>query len=121
MQQLGETAEAMEAEDQKAIEAILNKRPTGNYWILLHYKSNELFMPSGERILNRAIKVYNTKPPELIGTIVHEVKNGEIVDTDVSLPDAPIDWESVLKHAGLEESMAVETNEKKAQAYLYNY
>ena len=78
-------------------------------------------MDTGEYVLVRLIKDYDTKPKALLGTIILEVKDGEVVDTQVNVHDMPIDLERLAPHIGLQEAPVVQTGRKDiANAYVYN-
>jgi len=122
-QELRETAEAMMAEDAKEIEKILNRRPNDSFWIVVHHKpvpKDRLRMDTGEQIIMRVVKDYDKQPSNQLGTMVHTVKNGEIVDTKVNLHDVPIDWERVAPLAGDESTPFVQERPDLKGSYLYN-
>ena len=87
-QELGETKQAMMDSDWKEVQNILNTRPTGDYWIVIHHKPTKMRMESGQQVLMRLVKAYDKKPSDLLGTIVLEVKDGEIFNTIVHPHDA---------------------------------
>lgn len=119
MQELGETVDAVMADDFKKIEAILNEKK-GDYWIVVAYKTTNVRMNTGEGVVWRMIKAYDKKPKPLLGTIVYTVKQGEIVDTQVNPHDAPIDWGAIIPNAGLEANPLVMHRPDIANQYIYN-
>lgn len=119
-QELGETTQEMIKADDAEVQRILNRRPTGHYWIVIHHKVTKMHLDSGERVIMRVVKDYDQRPRALVGTIILEVKDGEIVDHTVSPPDAPIDWGAVESAAGLKDYPAVIEKNPAAGAYLYN-
>jgi len=120
VQELGETKQAMMAQDEKDVEDILNRRPTGHYWIVIHHKLTHMKLQTGEHVMVRVVKDYDKRPEALIGTIIMEVKDGEIVNTEVSPHDAPIDWGSVEQKAGLVDPTTGIENHRAAKGYVYN-
>lgn len=120
VQELGETTEAMIKDDDLAVQEILNRRPTGHYWIVLHHKPSKMVLDTGEKVIMRLVKDYNQKPRNLLGTIILEVKDGQVISHDINLHDAPIDWGAIENKAGLIETPYVQTNKDNARAYVYN-
>lgn len=122
VQELGETAQEMMKADARAVEDILNKRPIGHYWIVIHHRPIKQRMDTGEHVLVRIVKAYDKKPQPLLGTIILEIKSGEIVDTQVNVHDMPIDMERVLPYIGDRISPLVQENRRDiAGAYVYNH
>lgn len=119
-QELGETKQAMMRSDEQEVEAILNRRPHGHYWIVIHHKPTKMHLDSGEMVIIRVVKDYDKKPLPLVGTIIMEVIDGTITKTEVSPHDAPIDWGGVEKHAGLVEHDTGFDNHRAAGSYVYN-
>lgn len=119
-QELGETVQAMMEDDLKAIQAELNKRPSGNYWILVHHKPIKDRLSTGHYIIRRVIKSYDIKPTKLIGTVVFEVKDGSVVGCDVNLHDAPLNWGLIEPIAGLSAMPLVQEKNPIAKEYFYN-
>ena len=119
-QELGETTQAMQAADEKEIEAILNRRPHGQYWIVIHHKPTKMKLETGEMVLMRLVKDYDNKPEPLIGTIILEVNDGEITNCEVSPHDAPIEWSKIVPIAGFEEHPAAIFGNRASQGYVYN-
>lgn len=121
VQQLGETVDAVMEADNKAVEAILNANPSGRYWILIAYKPQSIVSgPRGEHVVKRLVKAYKKKPIDLVGTVRLEVLDGEIVQTDVFMPDRPIDWESIQGYAGLDERPLVQHAPGVGRTYMYD-
>ena len=121
VQELGETAQEMMKADAKAVEDILNKRPTGHFWVVITHKPLKRKLDTGEHVLVRLVKAYDKKPQPLLGTIILEVMNGEIVDTQVNVHDMPIDMERVFPYVGDRISPLVQENRRDiAGAYVYN-
>src|SRR4030067_628260 len=107
VQELGETVQEMQKGDEKLIEEILNRRPSGHYWILIHYKPTGKFLKSGEQVIMHVVKDYDKKPKNFLGTIILEVKDGEIVKETINIHDITIDWSLILPKAGLIETLYV--------------
>lgn len=120
VQELGESTQQMIKDDQEHVEKLLNANPKGRYWIVIAYKPSRMFMPTGEPIIKRFIKAYSVKPKPLMGTIVHEVVDGEIRDTQVNMHDAPIDWERISSYLGFSEDPLVQKRSDIGKAYIYN-
>jgi len=121
VQKIGETAEEMMRADAKAVEDILNTRPKGHFWVVICHKNLKRKLDTGEHVLVRLVKAYDKKPQPLLGTIVLEVKDGEIVDTQVNVHDMPIDMERVFPYLGDRISPTVQENRQDiAGAYVYN-
>ncbi len=119
-QELRETTQEMIRADEGSIEDILNRRPTGHYWIVIAHKITKMRMDTGEQVLMRVVKDYNTKPRKLVGTIVLEIRDGDIIKEDVFPMDAPIDWAKIEPLAGFIENPGVITDRDVAPAYIYN-
>lgn len=120
VQELRETTDEMMKADDKAVQDILNRRPKGHYWIVIHHKPSKLRMKSGEQVLMRVVKDYDTKPKPLLGTIILEVKDGDVISHSINLHDMPIDWERLSPHLGFESEALVQKKPNLAGAYLYN-
>ena len=120
VQELRETSDEMMKADDKAVQDILNRRPTGHYWIVIHHKPAKLRMKSGEQVLMRLVKDYDKEPKPMLGTIILEVKNGEVIKHSINLHDMPIDWERLTPHLGHEQGALVQEKPELAGAYLYN-
>jgi len=121
VQELGETVQEMMKADDQAVQDILNRRPTGHYWIVIHHRPSKLKMDTGEYVLVRLIKDYDKKPKPLLGTIILEVKNGDIVDHTINVHDIPIDEERLSPHLGLLETPVVQRGRNDiAGSYAYN-
>lgn len=118
-QQLGETVQEMIKDDDQAVQNILNERPTGHYWIVIHHKPIHRKLNTGEHIIAKVIKAYNVKPIPLLGTIILEVLNGEVVDHKINLHDVPIDWSAIDKVAGHSSEPYVQKRPDLARAYVY--
>lgn len=119
-QELGETTEEMMKSDDQAVQDILNARPSGHYWIVIHHKPTKMHLDTGESVLIRHVKAYNVQPKALMGTVILEVENGEILDHTVSPHDAPIDWGAIEKHAGRVDTPGVFEAHPISGAYVYN-
>lgn len=120
VQELGETTQEMMKTDDQAVQDILNERPTGHYWIVIHHKNSKMRMETGEQVLMRLVKAYDTKPTPLLGTIILEVKDGDVISHDINLHDAPIDWEAIEPHAGLTENPYVQQRPELNGSYVFN-
>jgi hypothetical protein len=120
-QELGETVDAMMADDMKEVESIINDNPKGLIYIVIHHKPTKHRMQSGEQVLVRVCKKYDKKPQPLLGTIILTVKDGDILDTQVNLHDMPIDEARLAPLLGLEETPVVQQGRRDiAGAYAYN-
>lgn len=120
VQELGETVQEMVKDDAAEVERILNARPKGHYWIVMHHKPTKQRLSTGEVIIKKVIKPYDVKPQNMLGTIVLEVKNGEIINETINLHDAPIDWGSIIPVAGWSENPYVQHRPDIGKAYVYN-
>jgi len=121
VQELGETSQEMMRADDKEVQAILSRRPTGHYWVVIHHKKINKRMTTGEYVLVRVVKDYDTKPQPLLGTIILEVNNGEVVDCQVNVHDMPIDILRVRPFLGDEIAPAVQKKRGDiSRAYVYN-
>jgi hypothetical protein len=119
VQQVGETTDALKEADEKIVQDILNANPTGRYWIVIAYKPAKQRLRTGEVVIRRAIKTSKVRPKNLLGTVILEVKDGEIVEHDINLHDVPIDWKQVGS-CGLITTPYVQTRPDIASAYVYN-
>ena len=119
-QELGETTNEMMKSDDQAVQDILNQRPTGHYWIVIHHKKTNRKMTTGEMVLMRHIKAYDVKPKPQVGMVILEVKDGDIVNHLISPHDAPIDWGAIEKHAGLVTTPTVFERHPISGSYVYN-
>ena len=117
-QELGETVDAIMKDDFLEVEKILSARK-GNYWILIHHKPTQHTLSTGQKIIKKLIKAYDTKPQCLIGTMVLEVKEGSISGIDVHPHDAPINWGLIEPVAGFDAHPLIQKN-KIAKEYFYN-
>lgn len=120
VQELGETTDEMLKADDLEVQKILNERPTGHYWIVIHHKKTNSRLDTGEQVLMRHIKAYDTKPRTLVGMVILEVKDGDIVDAIISPHDAPIDWGKIEAKAGLSDDPTVFEKHPISESYLYN-
>ena len=117
-QELGESVQEMMKADDQAVQDILNSRPTGHYYIVIHHKETKARLNTGEAVLMRHIKAYDKRPMAQVGIVILEVKDGDIIDTVVCPHDAPIAWDEVEKHAGLITDPSVQES-PISQSYLY--
>ena len=120
VQELGETTQEMMKADDQEVQNILNRRPSGHYWIVIHHRRIKQRLDSGEQIIMRVVKDYNTKPKPLVGMVILEVKDGTIISHVISPHDAPIDWDAIEKNAGLGTNPAVFEKHPISGSYLYN-
>jgi hypothetical protein len=121
VQELGETTEEMMKGDDRDVQDILNRRPKGHYWIVIHYRPAKIRMDTGEYVLIRLVKDYDKRPKPLLGTIILEVKNGDIVSYSINVHDIPIDEERLAPLLGLETTPVVQQGRHDiAGAYVYN-
>jgi len=119
-QELGETVQEMIKADNDEVENIINRRPTGHYWIVIAHRRTKMHMDTGEQVIMRLVKAYDKKPGKQLGTIVLEIKDGDLISCDVSPHDAPINWGMIEKHAGLIDHPGVKKDPLVAQSYIYN-
>lgn len=119
-QELGETTDEMMKADDQAVQDILNRRPSGHYWIVIHHKPTKMRLDTGETVVMRLVKDYNTKPNNNLGTVILEVKDGDILSHSINLHDAPIDWGKIIPHVGLTDTPYVQHRTDITGAYVYN-
>lgn len=119
-QELGETVDEMIKDDDQAVQDILNKRPTGHYWIVIHHKPIHKRLKTGQHVIAKVIKDYDVKPNPLLGTVILEVLNGSIVSHEINMHDMPIDWVTVSHMVGYEICPHVQKRPDIARAYVYN-
>ena len=121
VQELGETTQEMMKADDQAVQDILNKRPKGHYWIVIHHRPAKVKMDTGEYVLIRLIKDYDQRPKPMLGTIILEVKDGDIISHKINVHDIPIDEERLAPHLGLIGTPTVQRGRRDiAGAYAYN-
>jgi len=120
VQELGETTSEMMKADAQAVEDILNERPTGHYWIVIHHKSTKMRMKTGEQVLMRLVKAYDTEPKPLLGTVTLEVREGEIISHKINLHDAPINWKAIVPNAGFIANPYVQKRSDLKGSYVFN-
>jgi hypothetical protein len=118
-QDLHESTDALIQADAKEIEKILNRKPTGQYWIVIAYKPMKAILTTGETVLRRMVKTYVKKPPPLIGTIVLEVCDGQIMNHQINVHDIPIDWKGI-GDVGSPDKAYVQNRPDIANSYVYN-
>lgn len=119
-QEIGETAQQMVKDDSLEVEKILNRRPNGHYWIVIHHKPTKQVLTTGEKIILRVVKDYDVKPKNLLGTIVLEIRDGALVHYEINLHDIPVDWEKVEKKAGSLINPLVQKRTDITSSYFYN-
>lgn len=121
VQELGETVQEMMKADDQAVQDILNRRPEGHYWIVIHHKPTKRKMDTGQHVLARLVRDYDMRPKPLLGTIILEVKDGDIISHKVNVHDMPIDEKLLLPMLGLVDTPSVQRGRKDiAGAYVYN-
>lgn len=121
VQELGETRQEMMKTDAADIEKILNRRGKDSYFIVIHHKNTRMTVKgSGEQVLMRLVKDYDKRPQNLLGTIIMEVKDGEIIDTKINLHDIPVDWGLVEAKAGLIDTPYIQHRPDISNNYIYN-
>ena len=120
VQEIGETTQEMMKADEQAVTDILNRRPKGHYWIVIHHKPTKMRLDTGEYVLMRVVKDYDKRPMPLLGTMVLEVKDGDIIHHQINVHDIPIDIERLSPHLGFEVSPYGQHRPDIAGAYLYN-
>ena len=118
-QEIGETVEEMKKADARDVEKILNRRPTDHYWIVICHKPTKMRLDTGQQVIMRLVKDYNKKPEKLLGTLVLEVKNGEIIKEEIYPLDAPINWNKIDNFLGFEKNPGLIKDSNIAQSYLY--
>ena len=121
VQELRETAQEMIKADEREVEKILNRRPNGHFWIVIHHKPTKMKLKTGEYVLIHLVKDYDKKPKPLLGTIILEVRDGEIINTQVNVHDIPINHAALAPHLGFEVEPIVQRGRRDlAGAYQYN-
>lgn len=120
VQELGETVQEMQKADEKEIEKILNRRPSGHYWIVIGYKPTHKSLKTGEHMIMRVVKDYDKKPTNLLGTIILEVRDGDIINETINIHDIPINWGLIEPKAGLIEHPYVQRRSDISDSYIYN-
>jgi hypothetical protein len=120
VQELRETSDALQNSDEKELEKILNANPKGRFWVVIAHKPIKQRLKSGEIVIKKVIKLYKVKPNALLGTIILEINDGQIVSHEISPLDAPIDYGRIEKHAGLVDYSSYIINPRASQAYIYN-
>jgi hypothetical protein len=120
VQELGETVNEMMKDDDQDVQDILNARPKGHYWVVIHHKKSKMRMKTGEQVLMRLVKAYDTEPRPLLGTVILEVREGEIVSHKINLHDAPINWGAIESKAGLIETPYVQQRPDLKGSYVFN-
>jgi hypothetical protein len=120
VQELRETVQEMMRTDDKAVQDILNRRPTGHYWIVIHHKPTKMKMDTGEYVLIRLIKDYDKEPKAMLGTVILEVKDGDIISNKINVHDMPIDMNRLAPFLGGEETPIIQKGRFDiAGAYVY--
>lgn len=115
----GEIADHWIEDDNKEIQKIIEaNQKLDKYWILVFQQvtpHKKLYF-CGARPISRAIKLFATKPPPLVGCLIGEVNNrhGEIT-WEVYPKDIPYKW-SLLKDAAKPEIYKC----KIPSSYIYN-
>lgn len=121
VQELGETVQQMAKDDDQEVQDILNRRPSGHYWIVIHHKVTNQRLTTGEQVIIKLIKDYDTQPNNLVGTVILEIKDGEVVSHAINLPDVPIDWEKIEPIAGFSDTPYLQQGTGLKDAYVYNF
>jgi len=104
-QELGETRDAIIANDNETIEKILkaNSGKEVPYWIVLAAKPSKAKI-DGKPTLVKLLKAYSSKPQSLVGMIIGKVDNKRgLIDWEINMPQAPIDYDK-LKIFGVEQT-----------------
>ncbi len=120
VQELGETTQEMMRADDQEVQNILNRRPKDHYWIVIHHRRTNTRLSSGEQVIIRLIKDYNTKPRPQVGMVILEVKDGQVIDHIISPHDAPLNWEAIESKAGGEAKPTIFEKHPIARSYIYN-
>jgi len=120
VQELGETVQQMAKDDDKDVQEIINRRPKGHYWIVIHHKPTKEKLEGGEMVIRKVIKDYDVQPRNNLGTMVLEIKDADVIDVKINLHDAPIDWGAIEPQAGFDENPYVQHRPDIGKAYLYN-
>jgi len=119
-QELGETVEEMMKNDDKDVQRILNENPKGHFHIVIHHRPAKQILQSGEQVLVRICKKYDKKPRPLLGTIILEVKDGEIIGHQINPHDMPIDEDRLAPFLGREKTPVIQKGRFDiAGAYVY--
>jgi predicted SnoaL-like aldol condensation-catalyzing enzyme len=118
-QTIGETRNAMIADDERIIQQILdaNKRRKGKYWIVLFAKKAPVNV-DGKPTVTKYIKPYfKQRPRSMVGLIIGEVDNsdGSLI-WEVNHHDMPIDFEQI----GLIDAEPIAMKSKIGASYVYN-
>lgn len=118
MQEVGETAEAILADDEKTLEKILeeNQHRSDPYWIVLFAKPSKRPV-DGKPTLVKYFKAHLTKPSSQVGMVIGEVDNSKgKIKWEVNMPDIPFGYEEL----GLENQGYFQEETAIPEAYLYN-
>jgi hypothetical protein len=107
--------------DIQEVENILNRRPKGHYWIVIHHRPTKMKLDTGEYVLMRLVKDYDKKPTSQLGTIILEIKDGERINLEINIHDMPINFDQLSPHLGLQRNSFVQEGRSNISgAYLYN-
>lgn len=118
MQLLGETVDAIMADDQKRLDKIvaLNKDRNEPYWIVIAAKPGKTVDAQGRFVIRRHFKAHYTEPRQLVGVMIAKVDNQKgTMEWDVNIPDIPFDFGLL----GGEVAGASEIKSKIKPAYVY--
>jgi len=118
-QQIGETRDAMIADDEKTIQMILdaNKRRTGKYWIVMFAKRAPIKV-DGKLTITKYIKpFFKNKPRSMVGLVIGEVDNSKgTLEWEVNHHDIPFDFAQL----GLKETDPMLLKSNIGASYIYN-
>lgn len=94
-QDIEETVDAYMEDLQKLVDKTisLNANRTDPYYIWIAQKPSKLLDDKGRYVIKQHYKVYKSRPPSMVGTIIVKVDNSNSkVEWEVNPPDAPIDF-----------------------------
>lgn len=120
VQELGETTQEMMRVDDQEVQNILNKRPAGHYWIVIHHRRTHTRLTTGEQVIIRLVKAYDIKPQPQVGMVILEVRDGQIIGHIISPHDAPINWAAIESKAGGEAKPTIFEKHPISGSYIYN-
>jgi len=117
-QQLDETVDAYLEDLQRLVDKTiqLNRDRREPYYIWIAQKPSKLLDVKGRYTIKQHYKVYKTRPPSMVGTIIVMVDNANsILDWEVNPPDVPINFEAL----GVEVTKTAPLDTSIANSYIY--
>ena len=99
-QETGETRDAIIADDNQELDAILeaNKHRKDLYWIVLFAKPSKSSV-DGMPTLVKCFKPYGKRPCSSVGMVIGEVDNSTgNIRWEVNMPQAPFDFDALQKY-----------------------